>query len=707
MAPSAAVDLGYGRRMIAALAEALHLDGYHLSAAYAFAGLAASDEAAATYALKAAASFYAADDDRLGDEWLELARALGAPGDQMDYLDAQRLWARGDLAQAVRAFETAMARYASSDLFAPALAMLLVRAGRRDDARKLINRAWARVPNDPYVAINAVILNLGTADFLAAAESLRVAARRLPQRAETHVLYARLRRRHGLREYDASRKASLRKTYLGPSGNACAERQNVQTARAHVTGTLSLEMFGLSVTFRFENSDAIPTHVLVNAGYSIVCRGRPLSPFRNPHPTGAGAGLTPEHAAYRLDPSLLESSPDGFSLTLKLSGRPRGPAVRLTPQALELGEGSAWLPILSPPIPTRWTTDLSTGSRLRCFVSSGSVEERGIALLAVIDQGDDDIRKYLGGSAVLGAATPAARQFASTVFEHGKVLWREAVGLCRAGDPPLIIVDREDSTFCYARAGFVRAASRVIRDDRSACLLLHEAGHLWWGVDVRFEPESQWLAEALAEYTLHLAERRGLLPGYASSSLRMLQRVGQGRLSDEGLRHLAHRQDRVSAHLARVRGGFVISALREILGDTGFWATLKAVHEEGRHGLISDYSFFALAASIHGSPLTWFVNQWAHVRSDLHLVVDASSVERVGDAYETRFTAEAIGSATPGADIYFGVRTREGMDVVALNLDLGTCPASVRTLAKPLAIVPDPNVRWPASRVVKELAHVA
>jgi tetratricopeptide (TPR) repeat protein len=694
------------QNMDAALAEAWHLDGYHAAAAEAFAELAGSSDEPGDYALKAASSFYAAKNYVQGDHWFERARVLGAPCEQVEYLQGLRLWAQGDLARAIDCFKEARGRFARRDLFTPALAMLLARIGQSDKARALVVDMMADAPGDPYAAINLVSLDVDSIDFDRAVELLRGAARKLPQRIEPHLLYALLCRRRGINADDALRKTSLRKTYLGSRAVSPRESNGERAARAHLSGRLSPEGFNLNAIFRFDDPGAVPSFALVNRGYALFCQERLLSPVRLPEGVSIDSRLTPELAAYRLEEDMFLPCRSGVMCALELSGLPLPPAVQIELMAIELGEASAWLPILSPTVATSWTTDLSLGEAMKCFISSRSAKGAGIALLAVKCAEAEPVESVDTGALAVGGATASARRLAELVFARGCALWVHAIGPSRVDQPPLVVVNRDASTFCYAREGFVRVASGVLRDVRTAGILLHEAGHLWWGVDVRFEPDSQWLAESLAEYTLHLAERDGLLPGYASSSIAMLERLGEGRLPALGLKHLAARTDRLSAHLLRVVGGFVISALREVVGNTAFWTLLKALHdEESRHGFIDDYRFFALAARIYGRSLTWFVNQWVHTDSGLHLVAESPRVERVRDAYKTHFIARALGSATPGADVHFAVRTRQGIRSVALNLELGSCPATVWTPDAPLAIVPDADFRWPASRATTELKH--
>lgn len=692
----------------AALAEAWHHDGLFDEAAEFWQSLAKAEFDLPDSAIKAAISFYAANDERQGTRWLGIADRHRALSQQIIYIEAQRFWAIGDIDRAIEHFEQGQLRYPAHVDFAVALAILFQRTGRVQCARQQIAKALLHSPENAYALLNRVILDIGRVPFDEAAASLRDIVRRLPHRVEPHLLYARMCQRHG-KSFDASQarqKAALRKAYLAAIPRDSSEAGRIADADvARLTGRVAANVFELQATLTCRRPEWLNRVVLLNRGFEYVSVGQPRLHLAPACGTGvSNMRLSADLDQYLITEEMWQPIPEGFALALHMRGLPCGAGVRISTTEIELAEGAGWLPLSLPALPTRWQIEPELPSGFVAMMSVSEPQERGVGFLAV--HRPESVSTILAGTEVtaIGRADRTDLTFASYMLQRGLKLWRDVIGPARIPCPPLIVVDRDHSTFCYTRKNYIRVPSGILRTGKATAILLHEAGHVWWGAGVRFNARSEWLAEALAEYTLHLAETAGLMPGYARSTISTLQRVGNGRVPAASLSHLAGLTDGKSAYLLRAKGGFVIAALRRTIGEAAFRRVLEiSLDSEEQHELDA-YEFFAAASLLHGSSLNWFVNQWCYVDGAMHLRTRLESVEAKPGCYRTSFEAFADGAVVPGTDVDFAIETTGTTETIKINLDLGSCSVIVTTAHPPSAIVPDPCFRLLASRDVLEIA---
>lgn len=688
----------------AAVAEALHVGGRFAEAARAWAELAGSGHDVASSALKAAMSYLAAGDERTGQAWLERAGAAGAEVADVRYVTAQHALSLGRAAEAEAALrEACRERGGGPEL--TALGVQRWRGGARAEARRLFSEALARDPGDPLARIDLVSADLqegGAVDRAAAVAMLAEAAAAAPHRAEPFVLYSRLG--VGRRERaEALARARLRTRQLtsyrpataadGPLGDAHVSVRRATTGPHPLPERSdgSASATELCVTARFscdaDPPGGLPATVLVNGGYRAVTVGGRAAVPGVPGRAGAPGHPGAPAVRYGIPAGAWRYDAGRAVLEVRVEGTPRPPFARVAEGWLELGEGSAWVPVPGPGWRWRFTPDVEVGEGTTTACSRPGAGDEGFTLVALTGA------ERVGAPPVtaLGrVARPLLRRAADVAARAG-ARWQEVLGR-PVPEATVVVVDRPDSTFCYHRPGLTRVTSAVAADEAQHALLYHEVGHHWWGGAVDVAPEDRWLAEALAEYTLHLAEQTGDLRGYRVSTLAALRRLGGGRLPAAGLAALARTGGTEAAYVLRAKGAFVVGMLRALVGETAFRATLRAC-ADGGHPLDA-YTFFALASAHHGHAVDWFANQWVHAEAAMRLHVADAVVRRRRGAYHVSFVARCDGYAVPGSGVEFLVRGEGASALASANLDLAPATVSVRLPTRPRSITVDPALRW-------------
>ena len=216
--------------------------------------------------------------------------------------------------------------------------------------------------------------------------------------------------------------------------------------------------------------------------------------------------------------------------------------------------------------------------------------------------------------------------------------------------------------------------------------------------------DAVWLRAALAEYERHAAEAAGALPGYRAATLRRLRALHGGRLAHQGLAGLAQMPGERAAYVLRAKGGFVLAALRAVVGAEAFARLLDDVAGLGPECPLDTYLFFALASRAHGASLTWFARQWVCEEAELILAAEAAAAPGAAGAYRLDLRARCLGVAVPGAPVTYAVDLAGGSAVrLELNLDLGLRDVALELPARPLRVRPDPDAHWYASTVAATL----
>jgi Flp pilus assembly protein TadD len=687
----------------AAVAEELHVNGHYAESARLWVGLAGAGFQEQTSALRAAIAFYSAGDEASGDVWFRRARSAGTAPAELLYVEAQRAWAAGDLAGA-------RVRFTRADALAPrasshatnSLGALFWKLGYTRSARRCFRRALARDARDGLAATNLGRLALAQGRDTDAARLFAEAAAWTPHRAEAFVLYSRLLRRSGdaAGAREALVKARLRSA---PPSEPARVVPALVTPRGHVRVRASVRRSGLAISARFElapHAPQPPRWLGLNHGYAEISLAGRRGGSRLPLTERAGEASGHLRVVETPEDAWLGRFGGVRVLGVELAGLPIPPCVRLEEDWFELAGESGWLPLPLPAGPWTWELEVDLPTRFEGFYSTRETSSTGVGLIALRtpQRVEGDVGPGRGRLAVWGREDKSVLESAHAEVRSALSLWSDLVGPCRSW-PSVLILNRPRSTFCYARPGFVRLASGVLSKSGQTAVIHHEMGHCWWGLGARFESGSAWLAEALAEFSLHLAEDRGLLPGQRQATLDALRALGGDALPSMSLAGLARKPGPEAAFVLRAKGGFLVSMLRQVIGSSTLRRTLRAVLEAGRERELDLNAFFAIAAWFHGATLTWFVNQWVRADAAMAFSVDDIKVRRRRDSlYEVGFRAASHGVATPGVPVEVSLALQSGIEQrVRVGLETGRAQVAVTTSTRPLALTIDPDSRWYAT----------
>lgn len=705
-------------QMKAALAEAWHVDGCFAEAIAGWEALALARYDRAESALKTAISCFSLQCDEKGLYWLHLAEVDGASLEETLYVRAQYYWQRGQVKQAIEAFRQAESSALQLGKASNALGVLYWQLGWTAEARRQFAHALQRDPNDGDALVNLASLSLRekSPEALSGAdlernsreihELLERAAGLQPHRAEAFVWYARLLRRiHASQEaQDALNKARLRGRFQGQISPAQQNARTETCGQVQVRGELTVAHTQLTLFYTYTNCETLPAYLAVNKGYHLAeAAGTSLAPVREEEvrPLFELLGAT-NVAFYRIPACAWRQSAGRACLEVTVAGKPVPPCVTLNDAEIELDGRSGWLPLPIPMQPLHWQIDVQLPRDFTPFLSSDEPEMEAIGLIALrtpkIASLDIQSETTRGITGIASGNSPLVR-LASLLMQRTRALWEEQVGALHHPCPDIIIVDQSESLFCYARRKYIRLPSGLMRQFESSAQICHEVGHLWWGLDVRFSPADAWLGEALAEYSLHLAENGGWLTGYRQNSLTLLRSMHHGSLPAQGLAELHKSGGRHAAYSLRVKGGFMIAMLRSLMGEDAFWNFLRVVHDLGPEQYFDAYHFFALASYWHGSSLNWFVNQWIYAETSMVFSVEDSQLTQRNDLFCLSFNARCRGTATPGKPVIVAIQSEGGKELrVPVNLNLGSAVVTVTLPTRPERILIDPDLCWYAEQ---------
>lgn len=660
----------------AALAEALHVDGAFTRAAALWAELADAGYRPEESELKAALSMLAGGDEPGAEVRLARAAAAGVHAAELAYVRAQRAWRAGEFGGALAELERAE-REGPVARPANAAAALLAVQGRTREALAKLERALAADPDDGCALANLANLRGAAWGYGRSASALARAARAAIHRAEPFLVHARHAERAGRAEdaADSHAKAVLRVRTMGQ----IPEHARPPPVTGAVSGRASADGLELELCLSVPADRPPPEMFLLNAGWSRA--------------TVAGGA---ERAGGRLAVSAAAWTREGEArvLRLHLGGSPAPPCVRLDGGSLELGGASCWLPALEDGEPITWSGRVEAPPGYREYLCADTGSYLAVAPGAELELGAEGAPPVRA----LGAAKMPALRRAALIASRAARVWTELAGECPLGAlPPLVAVERGRSTTCYTTSSFIRIARAVLEGDAGLPLIAHETGHAWWGAGVRFARGSEWLSEALAEYSLHLLEDSGLLVAHRARTLAFVEHLA-GELPDRALVKLAADPNPAAQLALRVKGGFAIAALRTLLGDEAFVALVRAAVAVGRDRPIDDYTFFALASRLHGASVTWLANQWAYARAGLELS-GVSSVERLGDRHVTRVAVRARGALVPAGPLEVAVLDAGGEEVLGeVDVTLGSGQLVLCTQQRPRRVLLDPHHRQYAAR---------
>lgn len=147
-------------------------------------------------------------------------------------------------------------------------------------------------------------------------------------------------------------------------------------------------------------------------------------------------------------------------------------------------------------------------------------------------------------------------------------------------------------------------------------VVAHEVAHQWWyGVVGSDQVDEPWLDEALTQYTallyhefLYGAETAaGILKDDLQATYNRL--VEEGNDMPAGLPVAAYPRDLYGPVVYR-KGALYFHALRQRVGDEGFFAILRAYYRRHRYGIATPESFLATVKTVTGSEHRDLFERW-------------------------------------------------------------------------------------------------
>jgi hypothetical protein len=669
-------DLAPDMLLRAAAAEAWHIDRLYVRAARTWAAIFAETGLVAA-AVKAASAWASIGDIAAAEHWLTVASGHAGTdcAELISYVD-------GLIKLRSRDYDGAAACLAKAAGYSPGQARSLNTLGvvrkrqhRPDDAAA----AWAEaLRRDPGHALTLVNL----ASTLETSDALNLLCSAVESGVHEAAPFAALHNRYAVRQRAAAAcKVSLRSRWHGriPLELPASRRPLLRVA---VDGKLTAG--GSQLQMRFSHYITLVTRlrVLLNPGWTVAQRGTVLRPAERDVCLADQPTLGPVHT-YDVE----------SEIPLTLSGQPQGSGTALLTDRIELDGRSAWLPILVHPAAVDWQPTISLPADLHPRWSQLRGSTAGPGMLALPES------SWLSIDDPTAAAENAMLR---RWFRFGASTWAALLGAVPL--PPIGIVEHERSTLCYTRDGYVRSTRGMLARPDQWSQLAHEAGHLWWGNQVMFEPHSEWLAEALAEYTLHRLQDTGVCNNYRTAVLERCLGTDGTELASKGLLRLAQSSGADAAFALRAKGGFMIAALARILGPAVFDRLLLAMADLGRHSLLRDYDFFAVASWLHGRTLTWFANQWLH--ADLLPVVQVTWRRTASrhDGDTIRIDIESVSAHCFGENISITLHGDDGQIACRqVNVDSGHAWFSVDIPFRLCAVIADEDrTFWLRAEIVHD-----
>ena len=696
--------------VLAALVEAWHVDGYYKRAAEGWEILSLNEYNSGLAKIKSAISFLSCGEEEKGFKVLNENRSIHT--EDYFYISAIHHWNKGKVIEALNFFHEALRQGIRSVEILNALGFINWKIGAKKKAIQYIIEAFEKDEENPEVLINLVSLNLHNYQVSTKVHLLQKACSLKPNGFEPFVLISRVYRegRKIAKCNEALAKAKIRKKRLLVSKKDLILPFNKprKIGQATLSGKISEKLIQLSIQYILpqEKIEFLPQYFALNKNYrKIIINGkRIVSKKLAENCQFSSTSFSPNVNYYQLLETDWEFEKGFVRVEITLEGQPIPPLIHLSDDRIELNAKSGWMPVLCDQgIDFFWQFNLIFPDNYCYYFSDELFEFPGISLIA-ITKAETFIYKKIGGEnlhlKVIGKSQSGSLRIAAYIAGKAIEIWENILHTKIKNYPRIVIIDNPQSTFNYCRSSYMRLSSGIFKNMNQVNLIFHEIGHIWWGVNVKFSPDAKWLVEALAEYTLHIAQEKGIISNYTKLSLKALQASNGGMLPEESLLSLSADSSKHKGYALRVKGGFVLLMLSKILEEKNFFKLLKIAFQYGTRRGLNAYTFMALASDVYGKTLNWFFNQWVYLDTKMTIYikdVEAFQIER--SSYFLTFTAYCDGLATPGAPIEFRVQTENGETYSFWhNLDLGMKTITVEIGDAPIKIMPDPNYYWYAMR---------
>lgn len=159
--------------------------------------------------------------------------------------------------------------------------------------------------------------------------------------------------------------------------------------------------------------------------------------------------------------------------------------------------------------------------------------------------------------------------------------------------------------------------SLITGERKHELTFVHEAAHHWFGNLVTPANWTQtWLSEGLATYAeaLWLEHTRGREVYQQYIDNMMKAKPGEYAGSVVGKSDTAFWDSFASRVYSK--GAIVCHMLRNLLGDTSFFAALNEFLAAHRYGNVTTEDLLSVCSKRYGSDLRWFFNQWVYASAD-------------------------------------------------------------------------------------------
>ncbi|MEM7475314.1 MAG: hypothetical protein AAF483_10010 [Planctomycetota bacterium] len=652
-------------------AEALHVDGYYRKAVQLW-GELVNESAGNDAVLRLAVTCAAMGNDY---EALDMLTALERDPVMMEpvlYTRAQIAWRNRDPATSLTLFQKAIAANPKSPMAYNSAAQLCRIVGLQDESNELMSKALAL--NDPHALINRFIAN---SESPSARDGLLQALLQMPHRPEGHIAMARHFGQIGCvaKARQAKKRAHLRVEVM-PEPELVISVLEVLTMS--VSGTIDSQGLSLKVEIEPKESTIHQGHWTfeINRNLTVACE--------------SGIVIR-ESATGHLDRIKLRVRQG--ALCLCVSGRPEGPCASLTGRRIELAGPSGWLPVFRKKavqfvsfevsLPSGWKMLQEISYHLSnnpILIAFNRPKIRYVAERKILIQNQEGNSKNLYSS-----------EISALCVARGLEYWQE-ICACKVDPniPSIAVVDLPKSTFCYAGRDIIRLPSKVVKSSDLHSIIFHEAGHVFWNQVIRFETDAAWWREGLAEYTLHLAQDTGDLDGYRSQVLSLIADCRD--LASRSLNELATLENAEARAIYRIKAGFVVAMLAQVMGQAHFEEFVTALAAGCKRG--DRYQIEALASWCAGDSLRWFFRQW--VDNPALISFENAELEFSPQPSETqaKLTVALANWTTPGVAVSVLVECVDGSyHIVEENLEAGVASQVIDLPSHPVRALIDPDNR--------------
>jgi len=451
-----------------------------------------------------------------------------------------------------------------------------------------------------------------------------------------------------------------------------------------VTGYISLKEVSLKIIFQTKKNTSLD---------DLPCCFQLLRTYqKEPFPFKSiekcpNCGATPSRNTklYEIHFENWNKIADQYQLYFSVMGELKGPMIHIDLDRIEIHHLSGAFSIL----PERWDWEYNlcieflTGINKRNYYCT---ENKNCILVPK--------SKYYQLNNIFTSQNEALSNSVKGQIDKAKKLWIEKIDAPQRSLPPVYIINLKNSHLCYASKDYIRFSSGALQTNIDNSLIYHEIGHYWWGINCQFSYQDRWFEELLAEYTIHLAaEKEGYLSDTRKNYIKFFEIELTPELFNKSLIHLAKSSDHNSQVALRIKGAFVISMLRKLMGTDSFFSALKIIFEYGQNNILTTYTVNSIFSYVYEKSLNWFFNQWIYQDGSIEISVDDIKVNKNKGSYKVDFLLSNHSSFLPGFTIIVNLyRHDKILQSINNSLNLGERKISIVLNQRPDRLLIDPHI---------------